>query len=460
MNKHWKELQPVDMYQIKVNGILHEYHRQVLTFLYQPLIGTECYSFYMTLWAEVERQSQLSESNSHYHLMNFLSFNIQEIYEARLKLEGMGLLKTYVNRSDDLRHFIYEIQPPLSPNAFFTDGMLNVYLYRKIGKSHFLKLKDFFSSNSISHNDYIDVTRSFQDIFLSSHTISLLDQEAEQHSQVDDTKELLEEKQNKGLQLDSHHFDMDLLLAGLSESMVPRRAFTHKVKEVIGKLSYLYGINAVQMKNIVLQAMVAEDEIDVDSLRKAARDWFQVQHGEVFPHLAMKVSHKQTVTDPKTQEEKLIYYLENTSPKELLSDLSNGAEPTSGDMKIIEGVIFNQKLPLGVINVLIHYVMLRTDMKLTKGYVEKIASHWARKNITNVKDAMAVAKQEHRQYLDWADGKKEKKTTRKNTIRTEKLPEWFEESSVMKKTEEPNEELYDFEAEKKKLEEKLKKYKK
>ena len=55
---------------------------------------------------------------------------------------------------------------------------------------------------------------------------------------------------------------------------------------------------------------------------------------------------------------------------------------------------------------LIDFVMLRTDMKLTKSYVEKIASHWTRKQIKTVKDAMDLAKNEHRTYLEWSNGKK------------------------------------------------------
>ena len=50
--------------------------------------------------------------------------------------------------------------------------------------------------------------------------------------------------------------------------------------------------------------------------------------------------------------------------------------------------------------------MLKSDMKLTKAYVEKIASHWARKKITTAKEAFVLAKNEHKQYTEWADGKK------------------------------------------------------
>jgi replication initiation and membrane attachment protein len=54
MAQHWQELIPIDRYLVTSNGLLHEYDRKVLTFLYQPLIGSTCLSLYMTLWAELE----------------------------------------------------------------------------------------------------------------------------------------------------------------------------------------------------------------------------------------------------------------------------------------------------------------------------------------------------------------------------------------------------------------------
>ncbi len=65
--------------------------------------------------------------------------------------------------------------------------------------------------------------------------------------------------------------------------------------------------------------------------------------------------------------------------------------------------MMNQKLTPGVVNVLIYYVMLRSDMKLAKTYVEKIAGHWARKKVGTVAEAMALAKEENRQYQEWAE---------------------------------------------------------
>ena len=158
-----------------------------------------------------------------------------------------------------------------------------------------------------------------------------------------------------------------------------------------------------------------------------------------FPRLLKKHNRlciRQSKQEPETQEEKLIYYFETTSPMQYLRDISGGAEPSKADVKIIEDVMFQQKLNPGVVNVLIDNVMRKTDMKLTKNYVEKIASHWSRKNIKTVKDAMELAKTEHRQYLEWAEGKKNSKqghSNKKQPIRTEVLPDWFDEDKKPEK---------------------------
>ena len=432
MKKHWNEIQPIDHYTVGTNGMLQEYDRKIITFLYQPLIGTVCYSLYMSLWGEVEENRLWSTDSTHYHLMNVLSVNLQDVYEARMKLEGIGLLKAYETRDGEDRSFLYELQPPLTPEEFFHDGMLNVYLYRKIGRTHYLRLKKFFTDISVDKKQYTNITRSFQDVF-TSEQINFLHHDANADSATESGKQYLKYGKNDGLSLDEVDFDFQLLLAGLSESMVPRRAFTSHVKETVLKLSYLYGIDPLQMKNIVLSSLDADDTIDVELLRKTARDWYGLQTGDQLPDLTTRIENKAPVKSdkPLSKEEELIEYLETTSPKDVLSDISNGGAPSKADLQAVEEVLMSQKLPIGVMNVLVQYVLLKTDMKLTKGYMEKIASHWSRKKVTTASEAMVLAKKEHKQYQEWAEGKKETKSNRRRKpIRTEKLPEWFKEDET------------------------------
>lgn len=451
MKRHWNEIQPVDEYIVCLNGILHETDRRILTFLYQPLLGSTCFSLYMTLWAEVEENRLRSATANHYHLMNFLDKNLQDIYEARLKLEALGLLKTFIRKNGELREFVYELQSPLTPEQFFNDGMLNVFLYRKIGRSHFLRLKEFFSDDIVCTEDHTEITKDFQEVF--SAGTPPMDREVMESSLLSEDKLFMSQPDRTGVPLKMEQFDFSLLESSLQGVMISKSAVTPSVKETIVKLAHLYGIEPLEMKNLLLTSVDEKDEIDIEVLRKAARDWYQLERNEKLPeliYLSQPEALRTIQSEPSTKEEELIHYLETVSPRQRLIDIS-GSQPSSTDMQVIEGVLFQYKLPAGVVNVLIEYVMLKTDMKLTKSYVEKIASHWARKKVKTVTEAMELAKKEHRQYTEWA---KNKQGPKQKVIRTEKLPDWFhEDDQAVETPSETNEEL---EAKRRELEERLK----
>ncbi|MBY0124042.1 replication initiation and membrane attachment family protein [Bacillus sp. S/N-304-OC-R1] len=465
MVQHWQEMLPIDRYAVAARGLLHEYDRKVLTFLYQPLIGSTCFSLYMTLWSELEENRLWSTSNSHHSLMNFMDLGLSDIYKARIKLEGIGLMKVYEKKDDHSRSFIYELIPPLTPEQFFLDGMLNIYLYKKIGKTQYSRLKRFFSEDKVDSKDsYIDVTKSFQDVYMTSHMDSIsYDPEDEQTLQVSEGMGFIGRNEQDPIQISQDTFNFKLLEAGLNESLIPKAAFTNRVRNAISNLAFLYEIDAVQMKNIVISAITEENEINIEEMRKSARDWYQFQHQDQLPSLVDRtqpMANRTQISEPKTQEEKLLHALETSSPRQVLKELSGGAEPSKADLKIIEDVMFNQKLLPGVVNVLIQFVLLKSDMKFTKGYVEKIASHWARKQIKTAKEAMELAKNEHRQYIEWGDNNKKKTTSysgKKKPIRTELLPDWFDETENREKTGSHKDENDDLELKKRELHETLRK---
>jgi replication initiation and membrane attachment protein len=465
MAQHWQELLPIDRYKVASDGLLHFYDQKVLTFLYQPLIGSTAFSLYMTLWAELEENRLWSESTTHHSLMNSLDTNLKEIFHARQKLEAIGLLKSYVKEEDGDRSFIYELKPPLNPETFFLDGMLNIFLYQKIGKKQFARLKRFFSDQQLPQKDreYKNITKAFQDVFSSASPESLqFHQESSQDLKLNESDTYIGRSETKPIQIQVDHFNFDLLFAGLKDSFISQQSFTTKVKEAIANLAFLYNIDALQMQGIVLSAIEA-DEISIEELRKAARDWFQFQHEDKLPLLVDKVQPVMLTSqrsEPNTKEEKLKYYFETVSPRQFLMDISGGGEPSKSDLQIVEDIMFAQQLPPGVVNVLIHVVMIKTDMKLTKGYAEKIASHWARKGVQTVDEAMDLAIKENRQYIEWASGKKDKKSSNKKVTRTEMIPDWFNNDEKLSASKVPEGDNSEPNAKKRALEEKLKKFKK
>ncbi|MCH2706145.1 helicase DnaB, partial [Listeria monocytogenes] len=74
-------------------------------------------------------------------------------------------LKSFVKTANDQRFYIYEILPPLSPVKFFSDGLLNIYLYSKIGNAQFQRLRRFFADEVFETDTFSEITRSLQDVF-------------------------------------------------------------------------------------------------------------------------------------------------------------------------------------------------------------------------------------------------------------------------------------------------------
>ncbi|MGN1402567.1 MAG: replication initiation and membrane attachment family protein [Bacillus sp. (in: firmicutes)] len=434
MINHWQQLLPVDQYRVTSKGILSDYDRKIITLLYQPLIGPLSVSLYMTLWSEMETNRLWSKPSNHYNLMNILGLPLSDIYEARKKLEGIGLAKVYrkKNAGEDYASIVYELMAPLTPEQFFTDGMLNIYLYKKVGKGQFGKLKRFFCDEGLDVSEYEDVTMPFPDVFSSTHADSLyIDSDSLADLAADEGQVFVGKAVNGDLDGFEEHFDFQLFFAGMGSALISESAFDRETLTAIAKLAFIYGINPLAMQSIVLSAFDGDSRIDLEELRKAARNWYQIEYNETYPSLSVKVQpakYRTAAGQPQTQEEERIHHLEQISPRELLIQHSGGGEPSKADLQIIEEVMLKQKLTPGVMNVLLEYVMIMTDMKLSKAYVEKIASHWARKGVKTVKEAMELARTEYRQTQERAAKTKQPYTkNNQKPTRTEIVPEWLKE---------------------------------
>lgn len=86
---------------------------------------------------------------------------------------------------------------------------------------------------------------------------------------------------------------------------------------------------------------------------------------------------------------------ETTSPHDFLLSKYNGASLNKNDTNLLEHLLLDMDLKAGVVNVLIDYVLRINDNKLTRSFVDTIASQWKRSNIETVEDAINLAKKEY-----------------------------------------------------------------
>ncbi|MBO1914286.1 hypothetical protein J4G37_56890, partial [Microvirga sp. 3-52] len=100
---------------------------------------------------------------THYYLMNLLSMPLEPIFEARISLEAIGLLRTYVKRDGDARSFIYKLYSPLGAKEFFNDPLLSTFLFSKIGEQPYRNLRARFAVTTAEDESFKDVSRTFLD---------------------------------------------------------------------------------------------------------------------------------------------------------------------------------------------------------------------------------------------------------------------------------------------------------
>ena len=123
-------LLPADTYIVKNSTILTNENRNILFKLYQPIIGTLSINLYLTLWSDLDSSQIISSENTHHNLMVKTRIKLEDLLEAREKLEAIGLLKTYVKRGS-VNNYIYALYSPLEPKEFLENPILSVSLTRQ-----------------------------------------------------------------------------------------------------------------------------------------------------------------------------------------------------------------------------------------------------------------------------------------------------------------------------------------
>lgn len=453
----YKELQPADHFEIDIPHLLSSNERQLITLFYQPLTGPEPISLYFMLWAEGEDVHK--HSMNHYHLMNMLDMSIGKVFEARIALEAIGLLRSYRKGTEGDRQFIYELVPPLDAKSFFQDPLLSMFLFSKIGEQAYRNLRKRYIK-TVKKEGFEDISRTFVDVYKPVH-----------FNVPQDNLEMNSNKEKTGYSFYYEQFDFQLLMSGLSEQLIPSSSITLEVKETIAKVAFLYQLSPLDMQKVVILALDDQLKISHDRLKKAAADYYKLTVSKDAPKLkkAFEEKPKASNVENLTKEQELLNYLETTPPVQVLRDINNGKEPLPSSVQLAEDLIMKHGMPVGVVNVLLEYVMLTTDMKLPQKYVERIADHWNRKNLKTAKAAMELARTERDQYTKWKNENEGKSTSQKQTTnykkqpykkqsgREEKVPEWFYKRNERTTQDEPVQANVDFEKERQKILQKLSK---
>ena len=413
---------PADSYIVVNKSIITEVDKKILVDLYQPIIGNSAVSLYLTLLNDLEKNSFVTGELTHHHLLSVMQISLEDIVKSREKLEGIGLVKTYVKKGS-VNNYVYVLYAPVSASEFLNHPILNMVLYNNVGKLEYKKIVDSYKLPRIVLKDYEDISLKFDDVFTSVTVNSFFNND-----------NIVSKK--KGEILFKDIVDFELLISGLDSNMINEKAFNKDVRNLINNLSFLYNIDISTMQSLIRTCINEKGMIDKDLLRKGARNFYQFENSGNLPtivHYSQPEYLKSPVGDG-SKRGKMIYTFENTNPYQFLKSKYKNGKVVTRDLQIVENLLLDLKLSPGVVNVLLDYCLRVNNKKLNKNYIETIASHWKRLGIETVPEAMNACIKEHKKSSKKAVSPSKKK-------QEEKVPDWFDQTIDKKKNEEEEKEL-------------------
>ena len=216
-----------DTFIVTNKTVINNNDLSILLNLYQPLVGNEAISLYYTLWSYLDKSELISNEWTHHHLLTNMQITISEIDDARVKLEALGLLKTY-KKEGNVNSYVYEMYSPMSASEFINNPVLATALYNRVGKLEYEKIISFYKIPSLNLRDYTDITKSFSDVFgFFNGSIN------------DNLIYDLRKSRYRSIEILSK-IDINTILSLIPDELLNKKTISKSLKEYIYNIAYIY----------------------------------------------------------------------------------------------------------------------------------------------------------------------------------------------------------------------------
>ncbi|HOF53528.1 MAG TPA: DnaD domain protein [Bacilli bacterium] len=361
-----------DYYETRPASLISDIDREVLSELYQPLIGHKSVGIFLSLFHEKMKASEI-DTFDHAHLFDKMQMSAGEFFTARRALEAVGLLRTFFKEEGGIRYYIYVLYAPKSPREFFDDvlfkGLLIKYVGEKEAKRLALSYKVDFQTKGFD-----DITSSFVETFNPDYDSPVFRKDLK-----------VEVKGRKSGRIDTS-FDFDDFFSALDKNgQIKREVLTKKDLKEIERLAALFSLDELTMAEIVVDAYDPDNKAQrINFQRVSDRAKEEVK----FPFFHRKSKGEKSHVTSDSELASKIKLMDAMAPGEYLRIKQNNTAPSRSDLDIVDDLSKNFGFSHGVINALIDYVLAKNKNVLSRRYIEKIASSLARESVTTAIDTM------------------------------------------------------------------------
>ena len=409
----WSQLNPRDCIQVTQQVWLTQRELQFVTQLYVPFLGVQASTLYLVLFSELSPNSYQSDVIQLADLLALVNMGIPDFYQARIRLESVGLLKTYRYEDEDSisAQYTFELQAPASPNLFFKDALLSTLLVNQVGHQRFENLQKRFSVKEKAIYGE-DVTSTFQEGFQLPFNMSQYKRNVAQEKQM-----IKDVKQQESLVLNSN-IDWELLTDLLKSQFVHEQALTDEVKQMLNSFQLYYGLTEREIAQYVIYAAdLSTGEIDEKELYSIIinanqhlaapkQEETSITPVESAPEvLEVVTEEKQEITPAPTQLpqaiQRLITLAKEMTPFDFMTSIKQqrNGYVSNGEQRIILDLVQVGTIPSKVINILIHYVLVvKNNPTINKNLMDTIANDWSQKGIQTAEQAIEAVRQRDKEF--------------------------------------------------------------
>lgn len=434
----WQTIDPKDFFALESQQELTMSDIQILTKLYLPIIGRDAHALYQLLFSELNFRAGNKDIRIS-RLLTKLEIGIPDFYHARLRLEGLGLLRIY-QASQNEETFAYQIQAPLAASEFMKDSLLRTLLLEKIGERMFNEARTELLPASDIQKSHKEITRSFLDVYhLNLNQTDVFDQA----NTIDLSETKKRPKIVKSIEA-VESFDYPFFKAGLSKHFIRDNALTEEIKELVYTFHVVYGINEMEMQRFILDsADIETGAVDKNKFIQVIERYYlnkQKQPKQVADAVVQTTANQQESApiikniSLSEGERKVVAHAKRVAPFNYLESIKEQKDGfvTSSERWLLKELVEQSPLTSEVINILLHYILVvQGSVILEKNYAMKIANDWAQNGVQSAEGAIEKVKELYNQSQEIGKQTKSNRFSKnyQRQGKKESLPDWAKESS-------------------------------
>lgn len=381
-----EELKPSTFYTVYGEPQLDQSKQDALLYLYQPIIGSNALSLYLTFVSDVSIEGK-SASLMHTDLLAAVDTGLMNLVKAREQLEGIGLLETFQKTDNEIgMSLLYQLHPPLIPEKFFQDPLMAYLLMDKVGKRRYERLVERFKPKTFEKGEVKNITKRFREVYRFDDKAF-----ASQSESLEQTQEAFSTQTD---------FDWSLFTQQLKRFNL---FLSYDDREKLQTFQTLYGLNELDLAEYVAKASAGEKNgLNFSYLR-------QLINKEKRPNVSAEP--KETMIDSSSsanngsfspQELEVIAQSKKIAPVTFLRAIKRekGGFETNTEVRLLEELISRNLLPKSVINIIINYILvIQNQAVINANYLNAIANDWAQKKIISPEAAIAHVRENNQKLV-------------------------------------------------------------